>query len=314
MTAQEAQRRNRDARIALEPAPSATLLSSYASSQIGIMTGDTPRHLRNFWEMPAIGGAWRLCQTSGRSGADYDGYSLSVEWQDALGHIPYATYHVIVGREAWGRDSAEPLHVAVARLLDYHWPDQGRDALSSLADADRIVGLSPIVGENPAPERLRTLLAAAFGTEWSAARQERLLEQVGFAGKTLELWLRDGFFEQHAKLIRQRPFIWHIWDGRRDGFSVLVNYHKLDGPKLERLIYTYLGSWIGAQQAERDVGVAGADGRLVAALELQDKLKLIREGEKRSAKARSRTTSTCAGNHSDSNRSAGTQISMMACG
>jgi hypothetical protein len=60
---------------------------------------------------------------------------------------------------------------------------------------------------------------------------------------------------------------------------VLVNYHKLDGPKLDRLTYTYLGAWISTQQTERDAGQAGAEGRLVAALQLQKKLQLIREGE-----------------------------------
>ena len=75
------------------------------------------------------------------------------------------------------------------------------------------------------------------------------------------------------------PFIWHIWDGRKDGFSALVNYHKLTKGNLERLIYTYLGDWINFQRGRRDHGEPGADGRLVAALLLQDKLKLILEGE-----------------------------------
>ena len=46
----------------------------------------------------------------------------------------------------------------------------------------------------------------------------------------LDDWLRNDFFEEHCKLFQQRPFIWHIWDGRkRDGFHALVNYHKLAG-------------------------------------------------------------------------------------
>lgn len=176
-------------------------------------------------------------------------------------------------------DSTEPLQVAVDRMLGYHWPQQERDSLSPLADEDGVVALAAVGGEEPAAERLRKLLATAYGTEWSPAMQEQLLQRVGYGGKTLDRWLRDGFFEQHTKLFQQRPFIWHIWDGRKDGFSALVNYHSLDGPKLDRLIYTYLGAWIAAQQAERDSGTAGADGRLVAALQLQDKLKLIRAGE-----------------------------------
>lgn len=175
--------------------------------------------------------------------------------------------------------ASEPLQIAVARLLGYKWHQQKADNLAKHADADGIVCLPPIAGEQPAAERLRALLADAYEDTWSPAESERLLASVGFAGKTLDAWLRDGFFEQHSRLFHNRPFIWHIWDGRRDGFAALVNYHKLDGAKLERLIYTYLGDWIEKQKADVANGVAGADGRLVAALQLQEKLKSIRHGE-----------------------------------
>ena len=88
------------------------------------------------------------------------------------------------------------------------------------------------------------LVGQAYGEDWSTERQAQLLREVGFGTKGLDAWLRDGFFEQHCKLFHQRPFIWHIWDGRRDGFSILVNYHKLDAANLNKLIYTYLGEWI----------------------------------------------------------------------
>jgi len=141
------------------------------------------------------------------------------------------------------------------------------------------VCLPPVAGDAPAAERLRALLAAAYNDEWSPTHADRLLSAVGFAGKGLDQWLRDGFFEQHCRTFHNRPFIWHIWDGRKDGFSALVNYHKLDGALLNKLIYTYLGAWIAVQQAERNAEVAGADGRLVAALNLQTKLEAIRDGE-----------------------------------
>jgi hypothetical protein len=73
-----------------------------------------------------------------------------------------------------------------------------------------------------------------------------------------------------------RPFIWHIWDGRKDGFSALVNYHKLTHKALENLTYSYLGDWIISQSRSDK---AGADLRLSAAQELQSKLKLILAGE-----------------------------------
>jgi len=72
------------------------------------------------------------------------------------------------------------------------------------------------------PERLLTLLTAA-GVEPAKAR-----ELAG--GTDLDDWLRNSFFEEHCKLFHNRPFVWHVWDGRkRDGFHALVNYHKLCG-------------------------------------------------------------------------------------
>ena len=117
----------------------------------------------------------------------------------------------------------------MARLLGYRWPDQEPDELDALADADGIVPIPSVRGEPPAAERLREVLKAAFGAGWSASREHTLLTEAGARpGDTLDDWLRNQFFEQHCKLFHQRPFIWHLWDGRKDGFSCLVNYHKLD--------------------------------------------------------------------------------------
>jgi hypothetical protein len=188
------------------------------------------------------------------------------------------------------KDSDNPLQVAIGRLIGYQWPRQigssfpgcpalGPDGLESLADADGIVCLSATKGEPAAAERLRGLLAQAYGEDWSASVQQNLLAQVGYAGKTLDDWLRDGFFEQHCALFHHRPFIWHIWDGNKNGFSALVNYHRLNYATLESLTYAYLGDWIRRQQAAVDAGEAGSDARLQAAKQLQAKLKLILKGE-----------------------------------
>ena len=193
--------------------------------------------------------------------------------------------------------SVLPLQVAVARLLGYSWPRQagasfmdcpalGPDGLEKHADGDGIVCLSPVKGQLPAADRLRALLADAFGKEWSRAKQAELLSQVGYDGETLEDWLRDGFFDQHCELFHQRPFIWHIWDGLKDGFHALVNYHKLAAPEgegrrtLEKLIYTYLGDWIDQQRADVKTGVEGSDARLAAAVHLKTELEKILAGEK----------------------------------
>ena len=78
------------------------------------------------------------------------------------------------------------------------------------------------------------------------------------------------------KRFHQRPFVWHVWDGLKDGFAALVNYHKLTHKTLENLTYSYLGDWITAQSKSDKVG---ADLRLAAAQALQEKLKLILAGD-----------------------------------
>jgi hypothetical protein len=105
------------------------------------------------------------------------------------------------------------------------------------------------------------------------------------ADPDLDTWLRSSFFSEHCKLFLSRPFIWQIWDGQPQGFSALVNYHKLvatngEGRKtLELLTFTYLGDWIDRQKLDQAEGVNGADDRLAAALDLQGQLKKIIEGE-----------------------------------
>ena len=175
--------------------------------------------------------------------------------------------------------SNDPLQVAVARLLGYQWPQQETDKLSYLVIPDGILPLASMAGQEPAVERLRRVLSVAHGAYWSSEQQMQLLRQVGFETKGLDAWLRDGFFEQHCKLFHQRPFIWHIWDGRRDGFAALVNYHTLDAANLDKLIYTYLGEWIRTQGAAAETGTPGASARCLAALELQKKLAAIRDGK-----------------------------------
>lgn len=104
----------------------------------------------------------------------------------------------------------------------------------------------------------------------------QLISSTGANASNLDEWLRDYFFEQHCKLLHHRPFIWHIWDGRRrDGFHAIVNYHKLAEGNgkgrqlLENLTYSYLGEWITRQREGVKRGEGGAEDRLAADLELQ---------------------------------------------
>jgi len=183
-------------------------------------------------------------------------------------------------------ESTAPLQVAVARLLGYRWPAElddkmrlskrARDLvkqcgeLSKFADNDGIVCIPAVRGEDPAAERLLRLLAACD------------IEP----GVDLDDWLRNKFFEEHCKMLQHRPFVLHIWDGRKhDGFHALVSYHKLcegegKGRRLlENLTYSYLGEWITRQKDDVKRGEGGAEDRLAAAMELQKRLEAILSGE-----------------------------------
>jgi len=195
--------------------------------------------------------------------------------------------------------ATDPLQVAVARLAGYRWLAETDTAMELAeetrtwiarceklvehADDDGIVCLPSVRGEAPAHDRLLKLLIAAWETvqpgSWKPAVLDKLLTDAECAGKGLDVWLREKFFEQHAKRFQHRPFIWHVWDGLKDGFAALVNYHRLDAKNLERLIHTYLGDWIRQQEAGVRSGADGAPTRLAAAQDLKRRLELILEGE-----------------------------------
>lgn len=194
------------------------------------------------------------------------------------------------------RMDANVLQIAVGRLLGYRWPAEDYpdmelseeqrqwvnacQGLDEFADNDGIVVISATPGEDRAAERLFRLLAAAYGDAWSNEVLNTLLAKAGHAGKSLESWLRDKFFGQHCQLFQNRPFVWQVWDGLPDGFSALLNYHKLDYRNLEKLIYTYLGDWINRQRNAVAAGVDGSREKLEAAENLKKRLEQILKGEK----------------------------------
>lgn len=191
----------------------------------------------------------------------------------------------------------QPVQVAVARLLGYQWPRQtgsnfpdcpalAPDGLEAHVDNDGIVALGSINREEAAAVRVRKLLKDAYGPEWIEGETEkRLLAQFGHNGLTLEEWLRDEFFEEHCKLFYDRPFVWHIWDGERDGFHALVNYHRLAAPNgegarlLQKLAQTYLGDWIARCEGDVKLDKPNAHRLLKAAKALRSDLMKILEGE-----------------------------------
>jgi hypothetical protein len=194
------------------------------------------------------------------------------------------------------KESEHSLQVAVARLVGYRWPRQTGlsvadcsplepDGLEGHADDDGIVCLASLKGKAPAADRLRVLLAEAFGTGWSPAKQATLLGEAGHPGESLEQWLAEAFFKEHCDLFQQRPFVWHVWDGLKSGFNVLLNYHRLAAPNgsgrrtLEKLIFSYLGDWIDRQRADLKANLEGADARVAAAVHLKTQLERLLEGE-----------------------------------
>ena len=198
--------------------------------------------------------------------------------------------------------AVDPLQVALSRLLGYRWPAE-RDQtielsakaralaeqsaeLAPFCDDDGIACLPSVRGKAALVDRLRALLAKAFGSDWSAAREAQLLRDAGCDGLPLAQWLRDKFFEQHLALFKtkqgSRPFLWHLWDGHKDGFSAILNVHSLTRAKLQTLVHIYLDDWITQQRRTVDAG-GGQGGeaslKLAKAEALKAQLLAILEGE-----------------------------------
>src|SRR5206468_4043705 len=101
-------------------------------------------------------------------------------------------------------------------------PVLGPDGLERHADNGGMVCFSQVRDEAPAADRLRSLLADAYGAEWNHTLECKLIADTGSNAGSLEEWLQNDFFAQHCEIFDNRPFVWHLWDGRKDGFNVLV--------------------------------------------------------------------------------------------
>ncbi|MBY3273692.1 SAM-dependent DNA methyltransferase [Rhizobium laguerreae] len=187
------------------------------------------------------------------------------------------------------------LHIALSRLAGHRWPAETGAAVELAAEAkelvlkvatlpegdqDGLLAVAGVAGEKPLADRLRADLAHAFGADWSdmlerrlVAEADEILDKKQSKDGSLEAWLRDRAFRQHCILFRQRPFLWHIWDGLRDGFSVFVHYHRFTEANLRKLTYTVLGDWLRRAKDESN------ELRYEKARELQQKLEKVLEGE-----------------------------------
>ena len=192
-------------------------------------------------------------------------------------------------------ETGTQLHVALARLAGFRWPAESDPAMRLSAearswleksaalppgDSDGLLSLEAVAGEQSLAQRLRAYLAAAFGEVWSDALERRLvaeadqtLDRKAPRDGSLEAWLRDRAFRQHCCLFHDRPFLWQVWDGQPDGFSIFTHYHRLDTATLSKLNYTLLGDWLGR------MANAGDTRRVDAAKILQQKLTAIIGGE-----------------------------------
>jgi hypothetical protein len=183
------------------------------------------------------------------------------------------------------------LHVALARLAGYRWPAESdsdmrlsveakawiaKTATLPEADADGVLPLLAVAGERPLADRLRDYLNAVT-PGWDEANlvreaDERIDKKAG-RDLSLEAWLGDRAFRQHCALFHNRPFLWHVSDGQKDGFSAFLHYHRLDHATLQKLTYTLLGAWIARREAEKD------ERRVEAAKILQKRLEAILVGD-----------------------------------
>jgi hypothetical protein len=210
---------------------------------------------------------------------------------------PYSddpTQWIFHGHSAFAEAGTE-LHVALACMAGYQWPAEtnANMRLSELAkkrialaedlpktDIDPLLLLHANSSKSTLADRMRVLLSAAFGSPLSMTREQALvraadakLDKKEARDATLEGWLSERAFRQHCILFQQRPFLWQVWDGMKEGFSAFVNYQRLDRALLDKLTYTVLGDWIRTAKAERQTA------RLERAEQLQQKLAKIIEGE-----------------------------------
>lgn len=192
-------------------------------------------------------------------------------------------------------DAGTELHVALARIAGYRWPaetnatmqlsDLAKDRIEMtktlpVADSDGLLVTHANGASMSLADRLRVFLSAAYEEPLSPNREQALiraadmrLDKKEARDTTLEGWLADRAFRQHCILFQQRPFLWQIWDGMKDGFSAFVNYHHLNRSTFDKLTYTLLGDWIRAAKPEGNIA------RLERAEQLQQKLAKIIEGE-----------------------------------
>ena len=168
--------------------------------------------------------------------------------------------------------------VAIGRILGYRWPSQVDDSLTFYADVDGIASLAALPGEPDLATRLREVLAVEYGSDWSSARERKLVMDA--CGKRMAgSRLAPRFVLRSARQSLRQPAIPLAHLGWPQGWVLGDRQLPQARPaESEKLTFTSLGAWIDRQKHETRAERAGADARLAAAEGLQRKLKLILEG------------------------------------
>jgi hypothetical protein len=156
------------------------------------------------------------------------------------------------------------------------------------ADPDGIVPLVPCGNEQILAERVRNKMEAMLDAERSHMFESEIINLLGRRA-TIESWLASQYFKYHLGLYKRRPIYWHIVSD--DGsFGVIVHYHRFNLDRLKKLRSVYLDDFItcmkleiGRLAKETDTDsrsrLAELEGNLKSAEALDDKLRMIEEGE-----------------------------------
>jgi hypothetical protein len=105
-------RRNPHSKITFDDIGSRTLLSQFATSHLGICTGNYSRFGRKFWELPALGVKWATQHTTVDRTCPYGGMYSVLLWEQGHGSFvsflrerlgDNGIYAWLRGEDAWGK-------------------------------------------------------------------------------------------------------------------------------------------------------------------------------------------------------------------
>jgi hypothetical protein len=137
--------------------------------------------------------------------------------------------------------------VLILRLLGHRWPKQieAGEPVPTWADNDGIIPLLEGSEEATLYQRLRVRLAADHGDQQVSTEENTFSEIMG---KSLNEWVKQGFFRHHISQFKKRPIAWHLtsarWNSRRGqeaACEFFIYCHKMDGDLLPKLRSHYLG-------------------------------------------------------------------------